>query len=418
MRRARRTSSISVLGPAFLALVLCIAVVGTASARYASLVIDADSGRVLHAANGDTRNHPASLTKMMTLYMVFEAMEKGRINLKTRFRVSARAARQPASRLGVGVGTTMTVEQVILALAVKSANDVAVVAAEGLAGDEKNFARRMTARSRELGMSRTTFRNASGLPHSGQLSTARDMATLARALQRDFPQYYDYFSVADFRFRGYRHRSHNKLLKTYSGTDGIKTGYIRASGFNLVASVRRGDRRLIGVVFGGRSSRSRDRHMVSLLDKGFRALAIGLLAGVTPPRPARREGGEPVVNDVASAAVEVRAVEVHGEGDAEEEATPVPIGSAWGIQVGAYVTPRPARIMAHKAVAHAPDLLDDGVVKVVPLTQRSGRTLYRARVLGLSKSEAYRACRLLKRRRINCMELRVTNPMQLAHAVP
>ena len=246
-----------------------------ASAKYASLVLDANTGRVLHAVNADTRNYPASLTKMMTLYMIFAALDRGEISYQTKWKVSKRVARQPASRLGLKQGSTLSVRDSVLALVTKSANDVATLAAESLAGSEREFALAMTAQARKLGMNRTTFRNASGLPNRGQLSTARDMAVLAQALLRDFPRHYRVFATARFEYNGRTYKNHNKLLTSYEGTDGIKTGYIRASGFNLVASVKRGSQRLIGVVFGGDSSAKRNRHMTSLLDKGFRILNGG-----------------------------------------------------------------------------------------------------------------------------------------------
>ena len=208
----------------------------SASARYASVVIDTLTGQVLHEVNADTRNYPASLTKMMTLYLTFEALESGRWTLNTRLKVSRRASRMPASRLGLRRGERIRVEDAILALVTKSANDVAVVVAEALGRSETKFARLMNRKAQALGMSRTSFRNASGLPNRRQLSTARDMATLALALIEDFPDYYQYFSTADFKYRGRRHENHNALLAHYEGTDGIKTGYTRASGYNLVAS--------------------------------------------------------------------------------------------------------------------------------------------------------------------------------------
>ena len=353
-------------------------------AKYASLIMDAETGRVLHAVNADTRNYPASLTKMMTLYMVFEALDKGRLSLDRRFKVSARAARQPSSKLGLGKGTTISVGDAILALVTKSANDVATVIAENISGSERRFALVMTAKARRLGMKRTTFRNASGLPHRGQLSTARDMATLAQRLLSDFPTYYHYFSTSSFHFDGVAHRNHNKLLSSYDGADGIKTGYIRASGFNLVVSAKRGDSRLIGVVFGGDSPRARDRHMAKLLDKGFAKLgpALKLAKRKAPSRPA---AGKKAAR----------------KSDAQ-----------WGIQVGAYKTYDPAYAIAVKAQAQAPAYLDGGRIRVVSNGKR--KPLYRARILGLSKSQAYRACRLLERRKMSCMELR--ERLQLAQA--
>lgn len=355
-----------------------------AQAKYASYVVDADTGEVLHDTNAETRNYPASLTKMMTLYMIFDRLEKKRWSLKTKLKISKRAARQPASKLGLRPGTTITVKQAILALTVKSANDVATAVAENISGRERNFALKMTAKARSLGMSKTTFRNASGLPHRAQLSTARDMSILARALIRDFPQFYHYFSTKQFTYKGVKHRSHNKLLKTYPGADGFKTGYIRASGFNLVSSATKDGRRIIGVVFGGRSSSHRNQHMAKLLDKGFAALkstqAPALIAQATTPKP-----------------------------------TPKKVSRSdyvWAVQVGAFKKVSQARNAAEKAIDKVSRYLSDGHIHIEPLKKRNGRTLHRARIIGISKRAAFRTCRILK----DCMELKAPPPPELAAA--
>ena len=257
-----------------------------AQAKYAAVVVDAETGEVLHARNSNTRRYPASLVKMMTLYMVFDALEKGELKLNQRLRVSRRAAGMPPSKLGLRRGQSIRVKDAILALVTKSANDVAVVVAEALGRTESQFAKKMTKKARRLGMKRTTFRNASGLPNRKQLSTARDMATLARALIRDFPQHYHYFNTKSFKYKGRRYRNHNKLLRTYKGADGIKTGYIRAAGYNLVASSVRNGRRVIAVVFGGKTSRSRNRHTATLLDRGFKRLRM--IAKTYPAPPPRK----------------------------------------------------------------------------------------------------------------------------------
>ncbi len=294
----------------FLALAAAMLTAAPAQAKYASVVIDAETGEVLHAKNSNTRNYPASLVKMMTLYMVFDALEKRKLKLNQGLRVSRRAAGMPPSKLGLRRGQTIRVKEAILALVTKSANDVAVVVAEAIGGTESQFARKMTKKARKLGMKRTTFRNASGLPNRRQLSTARDMATLARALIRDFPQYYHFFATQKFKYRGRTYRNHNKLLRTYSGADGIKTGYIRASGYNLVASSVRNGRRVIAVVFGGKTSRSRNRHTATLLDRGFKRLTM--IARNYPPPPRRKptaiaaarqpRGAEIAVNQAAQPA--------------------------------------------------------------------------------------------------------------------
>ena len=232
----------------------------------ASFVMDAYSGRVLYSRNADTQCYPASLTKVMTLYLLFERMRDGRISLKTQIPVSAHAANQAPSRLGLRHGETITVEDAIKAIVTKSANDVAVALGEYMGGSEKDFARIMTAKARALGMKRTQYMNASGLPNRGQLTTARDQALLAQHIQKDFPQYFPYFSTAEFEWDGRVIRNHNHLLGKYEGVNGLKTGYTAASGFNLTTTVMRDDKSVIGVVLGGKTARARDQQMVSILD--------------------------------------------------------------------------------------------------------------------------------------------------------
>jgi D-alanyl-D-alanine carboxypeptidase len=242
--------------------------------RYASIVLDARNGAILSAANADEIRHPASLTKMMTLYMVFEALREGRLRLDSRVVFSEEAASRPPSKLGIPPGMSITVEQAILALVTRSANDVAAAVGERLGGSETRFAQMMTLRARSLGMTRTTFRNASGLPDYDQVTTARDMATLGMRLQRDFPDRYHYFGVSHAEFGAIRIRNHNRMLESYEGVDGIKTGFIRDSGFNIVTSANRGGRRLLGAVFGGASWVERDAHMATLLDQGFERIGV------------------------------------------------------------------------------------------------------------------------------------------------
>ncbi len=240
-----------------------------ANPKFAAITVDARNGKVLFSSGADATRHPASLTKMMTLYVVFQELESGRLSLNSPIRMSARAAGMAPSKLGVKAGQSITVETAIRALVVKSANDVAAAVAENIEGSEKDFARRMTRTARSIGMSRTTFANASGLPNPKQVTTARDMATLGLRLMRDFPQYYPYFRTRSFVYQGRTITGHNRLLASYDGTDGIKTGYINASGFNLVSSVRRGDKRLVGVVMGGRTGASRDAYMKKMLTQHF-----------------------------------------------------------------------------------------------------------------------------------------------------
>ncbi|MEQ5769655.1 D-alanyl-D-alanine carboxypeptidase [Halomonas sp. H33-56] len=252
--------------------VTCLMVVQSAQAgnpRYAGIVVDAESHEILYAENADERRYPASLTKMMTLYMLFEALDGRTMSLGQPLPVSSHAASMPATKLWLKPGDSIPVEKAIQALVVRSANDVAVVVAESLGGTESHFADMMTRKARSLGMNNTTFRNASGLPNSGQVTTARDMVILARRLMLDFPQYYPYFSLTEFTWRGTRHTGHNRLLTKYPGTDGLKTGFIRASGFNVATSATRNGRRMVAVVMGGYTAASRDEQMMSLLDRGF-----------------------------------------------------------------------------------------------------------------------------------------------------
>ncbi len=248
-----------------LALLGQVAPASAAGDKYAAMVVDANSGRVLFARNAEAARYPASLTKMMTLYILFEELDAKRLTLKSQLSVSANAARQPPSKLGLKAGTTIAVEDAILALVTKSANDIAVVVAENVSGNVDTFAARMTQTARTLGMMKTTFRNPHGLPNADQVTTAHDLVRLGEALQDRFPTYYAYFGRASFTYHGARHRNHNHLLGSVAGVDGIKTGYTRDSGFNLVTNVKRDGRHIIAVVMGGKTARSRDANMRELI---------------------------------------------------------------------------------------------------------------------------------------------------------
>jgi D-alanyl-D-alanine carboxypeptidase len=235
--------------------------------RYADIVVDANSGEVLHESKPDDPRHPASLTKIMTLYLLFEQIEAGKLKLDSPLTVSARAAGQHPVKLGLKADQTLAVEDAIKALVTKSANDAAVVVAEAIGGTEEEFARLMTRKARALGMAHTTYANASGLPDDEQITTAREQAILGRAIQDRFPDYYRYFSTPSFQYLGREMRNHNGLLGQMNGIDGIKTGYTDASGYNLVASLRRNDRHLVAVVLGGSSNGARDTRMRQLLEE-------------------------------------------------------------------------------------------------------------------------------------------------------
>jgi D-alanyl-D-alanine carboxypeptidase len=424
-----------------------------AEARYASIVIDAGSGRVLYARNADTRNYPASLTKIMTLYMVFEALEDGRLTLSQRIKVSKRAAGMSPSKLGLRPGQSIKVEDAILALVTKSANDVAVVIAEALGGTERTFGKMMTKRAKAIGLTRTTFRNASGLPNRGQLSTARDMATLGQSLLRRFPSYYRYFSTKHFTYKGRTYGNHNKLLKTYKGTDGIKTGYIRASGYNLVASVKRGGRRLIAVVFGGKTGRSRDRHMAKLLDKGFKRVVLaGIRKDIRPPsrkplqlaqaaapriaRPVERAQAIQSAQAIMTAPPTKTAQSVQTKspmplpaprpdllpvvtaatsspGPKIIDVPPTRAAGRWGVQVGAFYRYPPAEKAAQRASKQVPDLLGDSKIKITHVRGRKGR-IYRARLVGLQEAAARSACKRLKSADTDCLVVQTDKGVKVA----
>lgn len=276
----------------------------------ASIIVDANSGATLESSNPDSLRHPASLTKMMTLYLLFERLDAGKMSLDTEMRVSEHASEQDPTKLGLRPGQTIRVEDAIKGLVTKSANDAAVVIAEAIGGDEDDFAKMMTRKARALGMTRTVYRNASGLPNDDQVTTARDQATLGRALQDRFPRYYRYFATTSFVFRGRTIRGHNHLLGSVDGVDGIKTGYIRASGFNLVTNLKRGNRHLVGVVLGGRSSGSRDATMRNLLAENLeKAATRRTVAAITERNPA--EANAQVAEDQARSRPE-RAVQVDG----------------------------------------------------------------------------------------------------------
>jgi D-alanyl-D-alanine carboxypeptidase len=423
------------------ALALLAAAGQPAKARYASFVMDMTTGRVLHAVNADTRNYPASLTKMMTLYMTFEALEEGRLRLTERMPVSRRAAGMTPSELGLRPGERITVKEAILGLVTKSANDAAVVLAEALGGTEYKFALDMTRKARQLGMERTTFRNASGLPNRGQLSTARDMAKLGKALIEDFPEYYDYFDTRRFTYDGHTYGNHNNLLGDYRGTDGIKTGYIRASGFNLVASVKRHGHRLIGVVFGGRSAQSRDRHMVDLLDKGFRKvrrLQTVEIVGPPEPKPIRA-----IRNEVAALRGEDDVIAMgdadpnaHGDdalrtGTRTASGAPLPPATkrpeairaaaralatadgSFAIQVGAYSRASWAHDAAVAALNKAPRLLRTSRLSVTRFRSEAD-PIYRARLAALSRDRARQACRVLESQGTNCLVIQPRGGIEVA----
>ena len=417
----------------------------------AAIVVDAESGSVLYESNAGARTYPASLTKMMTLYLLFEAIEAKQVKLDDLLPVSAHAAVQPATDLGLRSGQGISVEKAILGLIVHSANDVAVVVAEALGGTESQFAAMMTKRARQLGMTSTTYRNASGLPDPGQLTSARDMAILARALITRFPGFYPYFATESFTYLGRIYTTHNRLVMHYAGADGLKTGYIRASGYNVATSATRNGHRIIAVVLGGHSAYARDSQMTGLLDQGFALVAnrpkrqvasamlpqaptiasaqaskttktvtVGAPAMLMPPaKPQAETLRAAAVVQQADAAQEIAAA--LPVADAVQESVVVQVASIeptaapattktktsaakgrWGIQVGAFNAYELALSAAKRASKRVAKLVKNAQV-VVDETGKGKSTLYRARLVGLSKQNAHSACRQLKAKAIDCM---------------
>ena len=386
-----------------LSFVLCISVVSIESAdanpRYASIVIEESSGRVLYSRNADKQLYPASLTKIMTLYLLFEALQNRQVTLDTRMKVSRVAASRSPSKLYLKPGQTITVKNAILALVTKSANDVATVVSEHLGGTERAFAKKMTRKAKALGMKRTVFKNASGLPNRAQLSTARDMARLGVAIRRDFPHYFKYFKRTSFNWQGRKFRNHNKLLTQFSGTDGIKTGYINASGFNLVATTERNGVRLVGVVFGGRTGKSRDKHMINLLSRQFkRVKPIQVKSTPLPAAPLSRPENlvpKQAVSDTLQIASVTQPV-VSGRASEIDEAVSEVVASLplWSIQVGSFTR----RVSAHKAAITARRTARDEL-NLTPaelsLVTRGGLPLWRVRFRNLDENRARAACAAL-----------------------
>ncbi len=392
--------------------------------KYASIIVDADTLEILHARQIDGLRYPASLTKMMTLYLVFDALERGEISLNEPLSVSARAMNAAPVKLGLKRGQTITTDQAITALTVVSANDAAVVLAERLGGTMPEFARLMTAKAKALGMQRTVFRNANGLPDPGQFTTARDMAKLASALLRNHAKYYHYFGQRRFNWHGRTYRNHNTLLGKVEGVDGFKTGYTNASGYNLVISAKRHGHRLIAVVLGGASGRARDQHMADLIERGFKVqkqlqknragtdvYALGADEGKT------RIVREPVPGPDRINAFTLRAaynapkrtVRVIDKGRISQNRAAgqliIPSTSPtenWSLQIGAYARAETARQAGLLVMADAGTGLARARLVVEPARTR-GRQIYRTRLTGLSFDNANKSCQILKARGQTCL---------------
>ena len=380
--------------------------VSSAHAKYASFIINENTKRIYHNANADTRNYPASLTKIMTLYLVFDALKSKKISMNSKFKVSRRATRQPPSKLNLSAGSNITVKNAILALVTKSANDVATVIAENLGKSERNFAKLMTRKAKKLGMTRTTFRNASGLPNRGQLSTARDMATLGIAIRKNHPKFFKLFKTKSFIYKGIKYTNHNNLLGSYSGTDGIKTGYTNASGFNLVASVERNGQRIIGVVFGGKKARSRDKHMVTLLNKYFKTSLSKPLVRIAKPSELPKTRPKIVLaeKNIKNFRIPRKIINNIIPNNIEED---------WFIQIGAFKN----RLNAHKAARNArnvvPEQLGNLPASLSKITKSSTNNnlqyLWRVRFVELAENQARSVCAELWTSGLSCIPLPSNN---------
>ena len=385
----------------FILLIGFLVSIQPAQAKYASFIINENTKRVYYTANADTRNYPASLTKIMTLYMIFDALKTKKISMNTKFKVSRRATRQPPSKLNLSAGSSISVKHAILALITKSANDVATVVAENLGKSERNFARLMTKKAKKLGMKRTTFKNASGLPNRGQLSTARDMATLGMAIRKNHSVFFKLFKTKSFIYKGTRYSNHNNLLGSYSGTDGIKTGYTHASGFNLVASVERNGQRIIGVVFGGKKARSRDKHMIKLLNRHFKTNASKPLVRIAKASELPKNRPKIIVaeKNVKNFKVPPNVINTLLLDRTNDD---------WFIQIGAFTN----RLNAHKAARNARNVVPEqlgnlpaSLSKISKVNNNNTEYLWRVRFIELAENQARSVCAELWTSGLSCIPL-------------
>lgn len=400
----------------------------------AAIVVDAKSGKVLYERMSTETRYPASLTKMMTLYLLFEQLEKGNISLSSKITASAYAASQDPTRLGLEAGSELTVEEAIKAIIVRSANDVAVAVAERLGGTEYQFATRMTAKAHELGMMNTNFVNASGLPDENQRTTAFDLMLLSRRVIADFPEFYPYFHLQSFVWNGRSYEGHNNLMKFFDGADGLKTGYTRMSGFNLASSATRGGTRLISVVMGGRTARERDALTAQLLETEFTKLGLGKPAPTimamsplvpdeeeaaaaaseepaTETQPTEQQAAAPSTKPATAAAPVIASMtgttsEI-GQGDTSEQPKPAqqtpPVGDGkWGIQVGAHSSRENADNQLRTVKTQMRDLLKNASSAIVPL-DINGNTFYRVRFGAFTPKNAESLCDQIQKRGVSCL---------------
>jgi len=368
----------------FAACLLSCALVSGAHASVSSIIIDAETGDVLSSSNADSLRYPASLTKLMTLYITFNALDKGLIKFEDKLPVSRNAANRSPSKLGLKKGETITVRDAVLALIVKSANDCATVLAEGLGYSEENFAKTMTEVAQELGMKNTTFKNASGLPNRAQKTTARDMALLGAAMYHHFPEYYKLFATKKFTYNGRTYYTHNHLLKSFEGADGMKTGFTNAAGYNIVTSAERDGHRVIAVTMGHNTIRQRDTKVASLMKKGLQKLAMSdhIEAPNLYANADTHTYGEPSLIEAATVADEAPASDV------------------WAVQIGAFSNYAKAR---NYAISVKKQLKMAGAEIYIEPAQKGSAVIYRSKLVGFEKNEADKTCNSLKKSNKSCI---------------
>lgn len=381
----------------FAACLLSCALVSGAHASVSSIIIDAETGDVLSSSNADSLRYPASLTKLMTLYITFNALDKGLIKFEDKLPVSRNAANRSPSKLGLKKGETITVRDAVLALIVKSANDCATVLAEGLGYSEENFAKTMTEVAQELGMKNTTFKNASGLPNRAQKTTARDMALLGAAMYHHFPEYYKLFATKKFTYNGRTYYTHNHLLKSFEGADGMKTGFTNAAGYNIVTSAERNGHRVIAVTMGHNTIRQRDTKVASLMKKGLQKLAMSdhIEAPNLYADADTHTYGEPSLIEAATVADEAPASDV------------------WAVQIGAFSNYAKAR---NYAISVKKQLKMAGAEIDIEPAQKGSAVIYRSKLVGFEKNEADKTCNSLKKSNKSCIVIASSENQQLVMA--
>lgn len=385
-----------------------------AHASTSSIMLNADDGKVLYEQGADELRYPASLTKLMTLYITFHALESGRLKLSDKLKVSKTAAGRSPSKLGVRAGSTITVKDAVMAVIVKSANDCATVLAEHFAKSEAEFAVMMTNTAHKLGMKHTTFKNASGLPNKAQKSTARDMATLAMAVYHHFPQYYKWFSAQSFRYQGRTITGHNHLLKTFTGADGMKTGYTAASGYNIVTSAHRNNKRVIAVTMGHKYWNERDKKAALMMDKGLQALkdakavdVAALSQAINNPQSAKLAKAKTAQSSVKPIAQK----QVHVAASVAQIASVS--NGRYAVQVGSFSDYKRAK---NYAVSVKNNLAKKFAVHniAVEKVKAANGTMYRSKVVGLAKRDAAKICANMKRQKKSCFVTADNNSMKLA----